>query len=122
MKRFITIKTSFVGFHRWKDAPNICSFLRNWHRHIFYVKMIAEVSHNEREIEFITLKKDLDEYIHLNFDYEYFEYSCETLAEKILLAFNAHTVCVSEDDENGAIVINDGNNEDYQLYSCRGKS
>lgn len=127
MRRFIIVTTNFTGFHRWKDAPKECEFLRDWHRHIFYVEMMVEVNHNERDIEFITLKKELDNFLRDTFEQRYFEHSCETLAQ-IIIHYFAHcydmwAVSVKEDNENGAMLVNDNmKTEDYfQLYSCRCK-
>ena len=55
MRRFIYVTTQFEGVHRYKDAPDEVSFLRDYHRHIFKVKLAIEVMHNERDIEFIML-------------------------------------------------------------------
>jgi hypothetical protein len=33
----IQVRTSFVGVHQWKDAPDEVAFLRNLHRHVFKV-------------------------------------------------------------------------------------
>lgn len=60
MLKVIYINTSFVGFHRWDSAPEEVAFLRDLHRHIFNVKVTVEVSHNDRDVEFFLLKKDVD--------------------------------------------------------------
>ena len=110
MRRFIYVTTQFEGVHRYKDAPDEVSFLRDYHRHIFKVKLAIEVMHNERDIEFIMLKHKLELYLGANYDNLCFEKSCEAIAEDIVGVFgemysNRKIKCeVSEDGENGAIL------------------
>ena len=102
-KVFIT--TSFPAFHCWPGAPDECSFLRNKHRHVFHVRMEKEVFHSDRDIEFITFKKEVDRYINevwANSDMQ--NESCEMLAKTFMEIFKCVRVEVSEDGENGAIV------------------
>lgn len=104
MKTTIWVTTQFEGFHRWKDAPDEISYLRDFHRHIFHVKLGKEVKHDNREIEFISLKNSIDSYILGIFKGKKFEYSCEELA-RLLLSYVDGDYCeVSEDGENGARV------------------
>ena len=106
MKIIIWISTAFEGFHRWKDAPYDVAFLRNFHRHVFDVKlgMEVEVGDDNREIESIQLKKEVDRYIQRSFESIRFEYSCEQLAKILMMEFDACFVEVSEDGENGVII------------------
>ena len=101
----VGVKTNFTGCHRWEDVEDeAVQFLANWHRHIFYVNMQVEVTDANREIEFFTLKRELGEYC-LRFHNEYFEYSCEQIAEMIAGHFDARQVSVSEDNENYGLFI-----------------
>lgn len=103
---YIWVTTSFVGFHRWKDAPSEVEFLRHFHRHVFHVKLFVPVSHDNRDVEFLQLKDRLDAYLVLTFGGEGFEHSCEQIASMILDVYPHATRCeVSEDGENGATVI-----------------
>ena len=111
MKVFIT--TQFEGMHRWKDAPKQVDFLRNYHRHMFHVRLEVEVVEEDREIEFILLKRELNRFIRILFDGKNLDDSCETIAKKILMfmtekdevCYKRNVLCeVSEDGENGAIV------------------
>lgn len=116
----IFITTQFEGFHRWKDAPEAVSFLRDVHRHIFHVKVTASVSHAERDIEFILFKREVEEIIQTIKDGGYVtsqpltDWSCETWAKAILTilrnrGYNNKMICeFSEDGENGAIVTTEG--------------
>lgn len=102
----VWVTTQFIGFHRWKDAPDEVKFLRDWHRHVFHVKLGVPVDHNNRDIEFILLKDKLSYFISANFAKQ-FEYSCEQIAEMIVTKFNGSFCEVSEDGENGALVERD---------------
>lgn len=107
MTTYVWVTTQFVGFHRWKDAPEEVKFLRDYHRHIFHVKLAVQVTHNNRQVEFFTLKKELDTFLELYKD-QYFEESCEMIAQTLLKRFGARIVNVSEDNENGATVTSFG--------------
>lgn len=56
----IWIRTGFIGFHQWLEAPEEVAYLRNLHRHVFGVKVTAKVTHRDRDIEFHILKKATD--------------------------------------------------------------
>ena len=111
MKIFVT--TQFEGLHRWKDAPEEVAFLRAYHRHMFHVRFEVEVTKEDREIEFILCKRQLEKLIETLFVGEKLDMSCETIATHILdfmtreraICANRAARCeVSEDGENGAIV------------------
>ncbi len=104
MKIVVWIQTLFEGFHRWKEAPEDIAFLRDYHRHIFDVKIGLEVSHNDRAVEFFQLKRQVDLYIKEHLEGKHFELSCEMIATLLLKQFGASFVEVSEDGENGATV------------------
>ncbi len=102
MGTVVFITTQFEGFHRWKDAPDKWAYLRDWHRHIFHVRLEIPVEHNNRDIEFIDLKARVHDY--LCGWTNRFELSCEQIAGDLLAKFSASRVEVSEDGENGAVV------------------
>jgi len=104
MKIVIWIQTRFTGYHRWVDAPDGVAFLRDYHRHIFHVKLGVGVTDTNREIEFFQLKKKVDTYLRNHYKDMDFEQSCEAIAGELLDAFDASFVEVSEDGENGATV------------------
>jgi len=97
----------FEAWHSWKDAPEEVSYLRVQHRHIFHWKVKIQVTHEDRDVEFITLKKYIQESIP-NYSKEDNAGSCEqlctnlkrTLANKY--ARKRFKISVSEDKENGA--------------------
>lgn len=101
----IVVRTRFEGFHQWKEAPEEVAFLRELHRHEFHVEVFVEVTHHNRDVEFILLKRQVNKLIeetqatladrvHL--------WSCERWAEHIGTSIDGCTfVAVSEDGENG---------------------
>lgn len=102
---YIWVTARFEGWHRWKDAPDECAYLRDWHRHMFHIKLGVQVTHANRDIEFIGLKAKLDTHLRTYTGYEKrFELSCEQIALALQVVFNASFVEVSEDGENGALV------------------
>lgn len=113
MTRFVYCSTMFEGFHKWSKAPEGVSYLRNIHRHMFHVKVFVKVLHNDRAVEFITLKHYVDAIIKLRQPLN-IEISCEQIAEDIYqglkeIAILASSISVSEDGENGAMIVWDEN-------------
>jgi len=105
MKKLIVITTQFEALHKWKDCDILSvGFLGEYHRHIFHVTMKWEVKDNDREIEFISKKREVNSFIKDNWEGRSFLYSCEDFAEKLLIQFKASFVSVFEDNENGAQV------------------
>lgn len=110
--RMIWVKFSREGIHKYPAAatdPALASvsWLANEHRHMFHFKVAIEVTHNDRDIEFIILKRWLenlygDGILQLN------HMSCEMIAEALYEKINARypgravEITVSEDGENGA--------------------
>lgn len=111
MLTYVWVTSHFAGFHRWKDAPEKVAFLRDWHRHVFHVKLSVCVSHANREVEFFILKEKLDNVLQTEFNQQRFELSCESIALKIIELMQVDedidvASCeVSEDNENGATVV-----------------
>lgn len=113
----ITNRTIFVtfqkeGIHRYPAAgtePALAGvdFLQYPHRHIFHFKVTLQVTHNDRDVEFILFKRELENLYKeatLQVDYK----SCEMLAEDLIEYISGKypgrdiAVEVSEDGENGA--------------------
>ena len=108
VKKYITVNLTQEGFHSYANAPEEVAFLRQKHRHLFYVGLTIQVSHNERELEFFMVKSALAGGVKALFD---LNLSCEGYAEEILnwATFRygkdrEYVVTVSEDNENGSIV------------------
>ncbi len=112
MKKAIFVTTSFIGYHKYPEAPEDVVFLRELHRHKFNVKVTIEVFGADREIEFFILKSKIDCFIGSNFAHSKSTLSCEQMASKIYnnvkeIFHNEGRrveVVVDEDGENGAIV------------------
>lgn len=101
MIRTIIVKYQFEGVHCWADCPfEEVHFLRDKHRHIFYVEAEKEVFHNDRDIEIIMLKREMEKYSKEIYDYG--TSSCEMIAENLLQRFSLKSCSVLEDNENGA--------------------
>lgn len=109
--KLIIVRFQMPGFHRWEGANKEVNYLGFMHRHVFFFECGAEVTHNERELEFMTVAKEVKEHLwdkfwHHDLDGLMFEgRSCESIAEEILDAFDyLEWVKVFEDNENGSVV------------------
>ena len=86
------------------------SFLGYPHRHIFHFKVRIEVTHNDRDIEFIQFKRWLEKLYSektLQLDYK----SCEMISDDLYAEINKKypnrdiEIDVSEDGENGSHTV-----------------
>lgn len=112
MKKTITVKTSFVGFHKWDNAPDRVAFLKDLHRHIFNVEVEFKVNHNDRDLEFFLMKELVQKIIKSLYkkNPDYIDWlmvwSCEMIAEDIYeqipTVYEVVRVNVSEDWENSS--------------------
>lgn len=100
------------GTHNWPGCPfDEVAYLRDPHRHVFHVKAYVPVTHSDRDVEFIMLKHKIRGY----FESEYWNHeqsllvfgpkSCEMIAQELIQQFGLSRCEVSEDGENGAIVV-----------------
>ena len=81
------------------------AFLRDRHRHVFHVRAEKLVSHGDRDVEFILLKRAVEEELRTVAAEENTEtWSCERWGEELLQRLQLDKVEVSEDGENGAVV------------------
>ena len=113
-KRLIEVTFQKEGIHKYPAAltdPKLkeVEFLGYPHRHIFHFKVSLEVFHNDRDVEFILFKRELEALYGnntLNIDFM----SCEMLAEELIGYISEKypnrdmVVKVYEDNENGAIL------------------
>lgn len=107
INRTIFVTFQKEGIHRYPDAPEGVEFLRSPHRHIFHFRVTVGVFHNDRDIEFILFKRELEALYSdatLQVDYKSCEMLAEDLIDYIRKAYPDRkiTVEVSEDGENGA--------------------
>ncbi len=113
-QRFIFVTFQKEGIHSYPDAPEGVEFLRHPHRHIFHFRVDIEVWNDDREIEFILFKRELEaqysretvglsKYLHL--DHKSCEMLADDLAEYIREEYPGRDlkIEVSEDGENGAV-------------------
>jgi len=99
------------GTHNWPECPfEEVAYLRVPHRHVFHIKAYKNVSHDDRDVEFIMLKHQIKEFFYdgwWNSEQRLFEFgamSCEMIASRLISEFDLSRCEVSEDNENGAIV------------------
>lgn len=96
----------FEGIHHWPGCPfEAVRYLRDPHRHIFHIKAHKRVYHDDRDVEFIMLKHEIQQYLAATYSGGIMgAKSCEMLARELMERFDLIQVDVSEDNENGAIV------------------
>jgi hypothetical protein len=107
---YVTLRVE--GFHCFPSATQIfgsaVDFLQYNHRHIFHVTVYKNVEHDDRDKEFILLKREIEVFLRKVYGKsgvcEFGAMSCEMIARIILTVFDAEQVAVSEDGENGAII------------------
>jgi hypothetical protein len=129
MTKVVWCTTTFNFLHHWPEATGSVEYLKWPHRHQMFVKLGLYVKGSNREVEFITVKHELDSYISFKWPHinpngvpVIYTYSCEHIAEKIAQYFNSldnlgyHVaeISVSEDGENGATIRFDAPSE-YSL-------
>ena len=107
----IIVKLNIEGLHRWKDCDiEEVMYLKNLHRHLFFIRVIKDVSHNDRDIEIIKFKKSIIDYLNYRWyddNYKCLMFnnmSCENIAKDLYKKFKASLVEVLEDNENGALI------------------
>ena len=110
MIRWAKITARFEGFHHYPAAPVGVRFLANLHRHEFHVTVFLEQFHNDRDVEYILLKRWVQHYCN---DYSLLmpeTSSCEDIAENLARELRQKyenrrvMVEVTEDGENGALI------------------
>lgn len=111
-KTRIEVKTQFEGLHCWPEAPDDVKFLRHMHRHMFHVVLRVPVSHNDRDLEFIMVKHELEKFIKDRYGWPdapmaLGRMSCEDIAASVIKWVHVKydrrgaEVGVFEDGENG---------------------
>ena len=111
MNTNVIVKLQVEGLHCWPNAKDVfpeVKFLSDPHRHIFYITCKKRVNHDDRDVEFIMFKRDINEYLHLKY-YDnvdrcliFSSRSCEMIARELYEEFNLEYCSVFEDNENGA--------------------
>lgn len=107
-KTTIVVKFAVEGIHRWANCPfEDVGFLRHDHRHLFYITAEKKVSHDDRDIEIIMLKRTLSAYLRVKYGQvcQFKEMSCEMIARELFEVHNLESCEVLEDNENGAKIV-----------------
>ena len=113
-KSFIWVTFQKEGIHKYPAAatdPKLAevSFLGNEHRHIFHFRVELEVFHDDRDVEFILLKRELESLYNTG-TLQLNHMSCEMLANELAIYMKENyphreiRIEVSEDGENGCRV------------------
>ena len=116
MHTLVGIKLELEGIHSWSGVVNThykdeVGFLQHPHRHIFHIECTKKVNHDDRDIEFIAFKHEIQNYLRSSywstFDslHVFGDMSCEMIAKELLKEFDLESCKVDEDGENYAIVI-----------------
>ena len=113
---FIQVQLKVEGLHNFPEVKEVfgeeVEYLRHLHRHNFGIRCVEAVERDNREDEFILLKRSVKKYLIDEFYDEVYKccnfeaMSCEMIAKQILQHFNFESVEVDEDGENSSIVIN----------------
>ena len=112
VKKYIWVKFQKEGIHKYPAAledPKLAdvSFLGYPHRHMFHFRVEVQVFHDDRDIEFILFKRELESLYDektLELDYK----SCEMISDDLYnYISNKYPnremwIEVSEDGENGS--------------------
>ena len=113
MRTYVIVRLQVDGMHNFPAASELfpeVGFLSVLHRHIFHIEAKKEVFHDDRDVEFIMFKRDIQDYLKQMYykpemrTHMFGAMSCEMIAKEILKQFNCESVSVWEDLENGAIV------------------
>ena len=116
-KNFIWVTFQKEGIHKYPQAltdPNLkeVEFLGYPHRHMFHFRVELQVFHDDRDVEFILFKRELEK-LYSDDVIEIDHKSCEMLGEELAAYIMNHYpgravwVEVSEDGENGASIYYD---------------
>jgi len=130
-KRMIWVTFQREGIHKYPGAdtdPKLAtsdeydvSFLGFPHRHIFHFTVAIQVTHNDRDIEFIQFKRWLENSFKsgvMQLDHKSCEMICDDLYEFIASRYPNRDIeiTVSEDGENGATIYYN-TTKPYQLLT-----
>tara|TARA_R110000868_G_scaffold93644_1_gene259110 strand:- start:1755 stop:2084 length:330 start_codon:yes stop_codon:yes gene_type:complete len=107
MTAVIIVRLRVEGIHCWPECPfESVAFLRAEHRHEFHIVAFKGVTHLDRDVEIIMLKRAITDFLRLQFGApcQFGRMSCETIAALLVEQFGLAECEVSEDGENGAVV------------------
>jgi len=114
LKTSVIITFRLEGLHCWPEAREVfpdVGFLSDPHRHMFHFKLAKQVTHTDRDVEFIRWKREVQAFLRTSYcevgkgDTLYFgRMSCEDIASHLQHYYDCEWVEVWEDGENGARV------------------
>lgn len=113
MRTNVIVTLKVEGTHNWPAAKSIfpeVAFLSDTHRHTFDITCKKKVNHDDRDVEFIMFKRDILDYIEINYldttlrTHSFGMRSCEMIAKELVEQFDLEYCSVFEDNENGAEV------------------
>lgn len=121
-KTSLLVSFQLEGFHNWPEVeshfPEV-DFLKHRHRHMFHFRAEKAVTHDDRDLELIMLKREMIAYIKDRYAkyegdevdpliyetwLEFGAMSCEMIAKELVKNFGLESCEVLEDGENGARV------------------
>lgn len=109
----VIVTCRFEATHNWPEVINYSdlkevSFLQFEHRHMFHIRAVKGVTHDDRDVEIIMLKRQILDYLgETYFNNRLGSTSCEMLARELTECFDLYSCEVLEDGENGAIYVRD---------------
>ena len=109
MMQVITFN-QIVGFHKWPDAPEQYAYLKNSHRHVFFIRCWFDVTDSDREIEINDMQSEVERKIKSRFGRDHENYvcfggmSCEEIALYCCAELGCAACEVLEDGFGGAYV------------------
>jgi len=111
-KSFIWVTFQKEGIHMYPQAltdPKLkeVSFLGHPHRHMFHFKVKIQVFHDDRDLEFILFKRELEALYSSEGTMTLDHQSCEMIARELAKYIQSKypkrelSISVAEDNENG---------------------
>jgi hypothetical protein len=110
-KSNIIVNLQVEGIHHWPECPiEEVSFLKFPHRHIFHIECKKAVTHLDRDVEIIELKREITLWLKKMYGneksvHDFNSMSCEMIAVRLIETFQLNYCKVLEDNENGAEII-----------------
>ena len=109
----VVARMEMLATHKWPDAPEHRSYLRNDHAHVFKFEGVADVRHDNRDIEFHDLRTTMYNAVAMIADHSrpnapptFGAASCEQIGKAVLeICPELSYISVSEDGQFDAIVI-----------------
>lgn len=102
IKTAVVVSLQVEGTHSWPDCPiPEVDFLKHPHRHMFHINAQKLVTHDDRDVEIIQLKRAILDYFGVQ-PVDFRNLSCEMIARRLMESFKLCACSVMEDGENGA--------------------